>query len=107
MYKTTNSGINWSSQSVPGSYNLITMYFINAQTGWTAGLIGKMYKTTNGGELITGVEPNSEEIPGRYFLSQNYPNPFNPTTNISFQLPKEGLVKLTVFDMLGGKLKHL
>lgn len=107
IYKTTNSGINWSQQSVPGAYNLLTMYFINAQTGWTAGLLGKMYKTTNGGELITGFEPAGEEIPGRYSLSQNYPNPFNPATNIKFSIPMSGFVKLTIFDILGREVETL
>lgn len=107
IYKTTNSGLNWSQQSVPGAYNLLTMYFINAQTGWTAGLFGKMYKTTNGGDLITGIEPAGEEIPGRYSLSQNYPNPFNPATNINFQLPVSSYVKLTVFDTQGREIEIL
>lgn len=40
-------------------------------------------------------------IPDKFNLSQNYPNPFNPTTSISFDIPKDGNVKLTVFDNSG------
>ena len=36
-----------------------------------------------------------------YELLQNFPNPFNPTTNIQFSVPKAGLVKLDVIDLLG------
>lgn len=36
-----------------------------------------------------------------YVLLQNFPNPFNPTTNIQFSVPKAGLVKLDVIDLLG------
>jgi photosystem II stability/assembly factor-like uncharacterized protein len=107
MYKTTNSGLNWTSQTAAGSYNLLTMHFINAQTGWTAGLLGKMYKTTNGGDLITGTTSNEEKIPGSYLLEQNYPNPFNPTTNIRFAISKFGFVKLTVFDIKGREIETL
>ena len=37
----------------------------------------------------------------------NYPNPFNPTTEISYQIPKDGLVSLKVFDALGRKVRTL
>ncbi|MBL8017848.1 MAG: T9SS type A sorting domain-containing protein, partial [Ignavibacteria bacterium] len=40
-------------------------------------------------------------------LSQNYPNPFNPVTTIKFAVPASGLIKLTVYDMLGRKIKAL
>ncbi len=40
-------------------------------------------------------------------LYQNYPNPFNPVTEISYQLNKAGLVKLTVFNMLGQQVEEI
>ncbi len=42
-----------------------------------------------------------------YSLNQNYPNPFNPSTRISFVLPKSGLVKLTVYNLLGQEIMTL
>ncbi len=54
-----------------------------------------------------GIQSISNEIPGQYSLSQNYPNPFNPVTNINFQMPKPGFVKLTVYDMLGREIETL
>jgi flagellar hook assembly protein FlgD len=36
-----------------------------------------------------------------YELYNNYPNPFNPSTNISFDIPKESNVKLTIYNLLG------
>lgn len=42
-----------------------------------------------------------------YNLLQNYPNPFNPVTYISFSIPKESMVKLTVYDILGNEIQTL
>ncbi len=40
-----------------------------------------------------------------FALYQNKPNPFSNTTIIGFQLPKDGPVQLTVYDMSGKVLK--
>lgn len=59
---------------------------------------------------ITGLsgDPVIESIsPGSYELAQNYPNPFNPITTISYSLPKDGLVKLRVFDITGREIATL
>ncbi len=42
-----------------------------------------------------------------YKLYQNYPNPFNPSTIISYSVPKQTHVKITVFDILGNKIATL
>jgi len=54
-----------------------------------------------------GIQTVNSEVPANFSLSQNYPNPFNPVTNIKFQLPNAGFVKLTVFDMLGREIETL
>jgi thermolysin len=36
-----------------------------------------------------------------YDLMQNYPNPFNPATTITYQLPKDGMVTLKIYDAIG------
>jgi M6 family metalloprotease-like protein len=49
----------------------------------------------------------SSNIPEKYELFQNYPNPFNPITTIRFAVSKESLVNLSVFNILGEKVKEL
>lgn len=41
------------------------------------------------------------DIPKQFVLEQNHPNPFNPTTNIRYEIPTSGNVKLIVYDVLG------
>jgi hypothetical protein len=43
-------------------------------------------------------------VPDNMALLQNYPNPFNNSTSIVYQTPELGLVKLTVFNLLGQKV---
>ena len=40
-------------------------------------------------------------------INQNYPNPFNPVTTLRYNLPEEGLVNITVYDMLGNVINEL
>jgi photosystem II stability/assembly factor-like uncharacterized protein/Leucine-rich repeat (LRR) protein len=44
-------------------------------------------------------------IPTEFALGKNYPNPFNPTTTIPLLLPEKSTVNLTVYDMVGRKVK--
>lgn len=42
-------------------------------------------------------------IPEDYFVDNAYPNPFNPATTITFGLPSESRVTVTVYNTLGEK----
>jgi serine protease len=46
-------------------------------------------------------------IPEQYQLDQNYPNPFNLSTTISFSLSTPSEVDLTIYNIMGQKIKTI
>jgi hypothetical protein len=55
--------------------------------------------------VVTGII--TKDRPVSYQLYQNYPNPFNPNSTIEFAIPEEVWVNLSVFNILGEKVKEL
>ena len=50
---------------------------------------------------------DGEILPTVFALHQNYPNPFNPTTKIRYDLPKDAMVSITIYDVMGRWVKSL
>jgi hypothetical protein len=48
---------------------------------------------------------NQNPSTSNFILSNNYPNPFNPTTTISYSLPTESDITISVFNTLGELVK--
>lgn len=60
-------------------------------------------------DVIAGMtHTNSTDgVPRTFALHQNYPNPFNPATTISYQIPRQGHVEITVYDVLGREIDRV
>jgi hypothetical protein len=56
---------------------------------------------------IPGASLDGTLIPLSYGVSQNYPNPFNPATQIAYQVPDAGRVRLVVYNILGQRVRTL
>jgi hypothetical protein len=51
--------------------------------------------------------PGKGHLANSYRLEQNYPNPFNPVTRISYYIPKTSDVDLSIYNMLGQRIRTL
>ncbi|MBT3848134.1 MAG: T9SS type A sorting domain-containing protein [Candidatus Marinimicrobia bacterium] len=58
--------------------------------------------------ILEGLDiSNGNNIPLSYKIHQNHPNPFNPVTTIRYDLPEDGLVNITIYDMMGRQINTL
>ena len=58
-------------------------------------------------EHLTGIADGLKQRPGKLQLLQNYPNPFSSTTDIRFEVPVNGMVKLSLYDLFGHEVVTL
>jgi len=53
------------------------------------------------------IESEESLLPIVYALSQNFPNPFNPSTSISFSLPFDSKIKISIYNAIGEFITNL
>ena len=66
--------------------------------------------SSEAGEFVfdnTSLSIENGILPKEFALYQNYPNPFNPITSLRYDLPNDGLVNITIYDMMGKVVKTL
>ncbi len=55
----------------------------------------------------TTIIEENKDTPSEFAVTGNFPNPFNPETSIQFTLPDEGMVNLTIYNIMGQKVREL
>lgn len=83
------------------SYNV---YRLNITSEHGDGMI-QIAELEINGELLSAVEEAESHSPNDYALYQNYPNPFNPSTHIQFSLPRPMDVTISIYNMMGQRVK--
>ena len=80
-----------------------------------AGAVNAIYHVFSGtcsdlwikGAMPVAIEPEAPRLPTSFALRPAYPNPFNPSATPRYNVPEAGLVRITVFDVLGGEIALL
>jgi hypothetical protein len=57
-------------------------------------------------DAITSVD-DVKDVPNAFALRQNYPNPFNPVTIISYELPRQSNVSISIYNLKGQQIANL
>ncbi len=115
VYARQTSG--WSgSGSVPAAYyaalwskvGSFTEYQIQHATQDYASLLYTAWVNAGSPAMTSAsIAGNSGSLPTRAVLNQNFPNPFNPSTTISYQVPGDAHVTLSVYALNGSKIAVL
>ncbi|MFZ4620732.1 MAG: M14 family zinc carboxypeptidase [Bacteroidota bacterium] len=94
---------------VPGTYTVVASAY-----GYRNDTIRNVVITDSGAtrldvelQKITSAASVMTVPPERYSLEQNYPNPFNPSTSITYHVPEQSIVRLTVYNTLGQNVFEL
>ena len=59
----------------------------------------------SGGAVAVSVR--EKRVPDHFALSNGYPNPFNPSTSFRLDVPRSVNADVTIFDMLGRKIRSM
>ncbi len=105
---TIESGVNTIDKLATGKVDFVDFYFAvnkNAPINEKHQLKFKVENST--GESWIKEINFIVVAPKSFILDSNFPNPFNPVTDIAFQLPDQGNIKITIYNVLGQKVELL
>ncbi len=100
-------------QEAPGAKNIITLRkdetldFSFQPLPETEQGISRNFIIKATGRYQPDYEIHTDFAPSIASLHQNHPNPFNPQTRITYDLDQSEYVELTVFDVLGHRVRTL
>ncbi|HZW39865.1 MAG TPA: T9SS type A sorting domain-containing protein [Ignavibacteriaceae bacterium] len=100
---TSDGGNNWESEQSTVMSDLKSVY-TDGFNVWATGDNGTILRKFL---IWVDVDEMYNNLTNDFELSQNYPNPFNPSTKIKYTIPKQGLVTIKVYDVLGKEIAQL
>lgn len=100
--------IQFYRDSLDASYSTSSAAYTGATGGFPVGDLNWFPdKKAEWEDFVTSVEYTPNVVVTDYHLQQNYPNPFNPSTNISYSIPRQAKITLTIYNTLGQEVARL
>jgi photosystem II stability/assembly factor-like uncharacterized protein len=101
-YRSYDAGRTWVAElAYPFDGAIAALSFADSSNGWAATTFGQMLHYQ--GDTSYVVPPPTGAT--AFALEQNFPNPFSQTTLIRFTVPSASHVTVTVYDLLGKKVR--
>ena len=91
--------INWNNSN---TFNISTNQLCPPYPSCIEDYVGE--QDTSNCEQVSIID---ETLPITYNLHNAYPNPFNPVTTLQYDLPEDGLVNITIYNMMGRVVKTM
>lgn len=99
IYRTTDGGTNWLEQLNVYPLDINGVLMRDHKSGIAYGDQGMLYTTSTGG--IMNAVTLSTSTPLDFQLYQNFPNPFNPKTIFNYEIGKNSIVTIKIYDVSG------
>ncbi|MCB9210696.1 MAG: T9SS type A sorting domain-containing protein [Ignavibacteriales bacterium] len=98
---------DWYSHQHPNGFQSMGLISMDRQTKKPVyNLLKEKYEPyySRGGVVITDIVDQKKPVNNNFQLNQNYPNPFNPSTKISYTIPKDSYIELSLYNILGERI---
>lgn len=102
---TTGYGL-WAISPMQIPFLVAEQVYLNLHTAQhpSGEIRGQLTRNTT---ITTSIDTNDSDRSTSLRLNQNYPNPFNPSTAITYDVQQSGMIRLTVYDVLGREVAVL
>jgi len=105
VFYSSDNGTNWDFFNTGLTDTVIYSFAIDSSSFIYAGSsIGLVYRSI---QPTTSIKSSNNIDYPNFRLEQNYPNPFNSSTVISFSIPTNESVKLSIYNLHGIKITDL
>jgi photosystem II stability/assembly factor-like uncharacterized protein len=102
-YRSTDAGRSWTAElTYPFDGSIQHLSVADSAHGWASTSFGKMLHYSADTTVVTPPAGAAS-----FTLEQNFPNPFSSTTTIRFTLPAPLHVSVTLYDLLGRRVRVL